>query len=301
MASLTKIKDDMRQRVIIYGPPKAGKTELVSKLALKYNLLWFDLEQGYEPLFKLPLEAQERIRIVRLPDTKDNPVAIKTMLNVVTGAAGTICEKHGEWKCGICSKNPEAEKEEIHLRALDETWIVVIDSLTQLVDSALNHVRGNTPDLTKSDWDHWAAQGILISKVLGAFQQMGVNVCVISHDVEVEQEDGTVKLVPVSGTRNASRNTGRFFGHVVYMRVSNMKHNVGSATTYLNKILTGSRLDVEIEKMGEVSLLPFFDPDDPVNLEAKVKREEAKAKAAATLNKVGAGAKRLMPPLIKKT
>ena len=293
MAKLSDMKESLTQRVIVYGPPKSGKTELVSKLALKYNLLWFDLEKGYSPLFKLPNEAQERIRVISLPDTKDNPIAIRTLLKVVTGDAGTICEKHGEWKCMICGKNPQAEFEQVNIRALDSSWIVVFDSLTQLVDSALNHVRGNLPDTAKSEWDHWAAQGALISKVLGAFQQLPVNVAVISHDLEVEQEDGSPMLVPVSGTRNASRSTGRFFDHVLYMRVTNAKHRAGSATTYLAKVLTGSRLDVEIEKMEEPSILPFFDPEHPVNQEAKKKREEAKLKASASLSKTSGIASKL--------
>jgi SpoVK/Ycf46/Vps4 family AAA+-type ATPase len=116
MAKLTSMKESLTQRVIVYGPPKAGKTELVSKLATKYNLLWFDLEKGYAPLFKLPQEAQERVRVISLPDTKDVPVAIRTLLKVVTGEAGSICEKHGEWKCAICAKNPQAESEPVHLR-----------------------------------------------------------------------------------------------------------------------------------------------------------------------------------------
>lgn len=293
MPKLTAVKEDTTQRVIVYGPPKAGKTELVSKLALKYNLLWIDLEKGYAPLFKLPAEAQERVTVISIPDTKDNPMAIKTVLKMVTGEAGTVCTKHGEWKCAVCSRNGEAELDTVHLRGMEKGSILVIDSLTQLVDSALNHVRGNMPDTAKSEWDHWAAQGALISKVLGALQQLGIHVCVISHDIEVEQEDGTIALVPVSGTRNASRNTGRFFDHVLYMRVSNAKHKAGSATTYLNKVLTGSRLDIEIEKMEEFSLLPFFDPDDPVNLAARATREANKLKASDTLNKAKGGVAKL--------
>ena len=301
MAALTSMKEDLTQRVIVYGPPKSGKTELVSKLAMKYNLLWVDLERGFTPLFKLPQEAQERVRVITLPDTKDEPIAVRTLLKMVTGEAGSVCEKHGEWKCAICGRNSEAAVEHVQLRGMGADTILVIDSLTQLVDSALNHVRGpNMADTAKSEWDHWAAQGALISKILGSLQQLGINVVVISHDVEVEQEDGSIMLVPVSGTRNASRNTGRFFDHVLYLRVQNMKHKVGSATTYLNKILTGSRLDIEIESMEEATLLPFFDPDHPVNLAAKQKKEEAKAKASATLAKTGSAIKKVLIPPIKR-
>jgi len=301
MAALTSMKEDLTQRVIVYGPPKSGKTELVSKLAMKYKLLWVDMERGFTPLFKLPVEAQERVRVITIPDTKDNPVAVRTLLKMVTGEAGTVCEKHGEWKCAVCARNTEAQFESVQLRGLGADTVVVFDSLTQLVDSALNHVRGSKmADTDKSEWDHWAAQGALISKILGTLQQLGINVVVISHDVEVEQEDGTICLVPVSGTRNASRNTGRFFDHVLYLRVQNMKHKVGSATTYLNKILTGSRLDIEIESMEEATLLPFFDPDHPVNIAAKQKKEEAKAKASATLTRAGSAAAKLTVPAIKR-
>ena len=301
MAALTSMKEDLTQRVIVYGPPKSGKTELVSKLAMKYNLLWVDLERGFTPLFKLPQEAQERVRVVAIPDTKDDPIAIRTLLKMVTGEAGSICEKHGEWKCAVCGRNPEAAVEHVQLRGMGADTILVIDSLTQLVDSALNHVRGpKMADTARSEWDHWLAQGALISKVLGNLQQLGINVVVISHDVEVEQEDGSIMLVPASGTRNASRNTGRFFDHVLYLRVQNMKHKVGSATTYLNKILTGSRLDIEIESMEEATLLPFFDPDHPVNLAARQKKEEAKQKALATLAKTGSAIKKVLIPPIKR-
>lgn len=71
-------------------------------------------------------------------------------------------------------------------------------------------------------------------------------------------EDDTVQIVPVSGTRNASRNTAKYFDHVVYMRVKGGKHNAGSATTYLNKILTGSRLNVTVEAAADIDLRPFF-------------------------------------------
>jgi len=50
-------------RVIVFGESKSGKTELVGRLAERYNLLYFDLENGFETLLKLPQEWKDRIEV----------------------------------------------------------------------------------------------------------------------------------------------------------------------------------------------------------------------------------------------
>ena len=72
-------------RVIVFGESKSGKTELVGRLAERYNLLYFDLENGFETLLKLPQEWKDRIELVSIPDTKVYPVAIETILKVLEG------------------------------------------------------------------------------------------------------------------------------------------------------------------------------------------------------------------------
>ena len=49
-------------RVLLFGPPKSGKTQLAGELSKEYNLLWFDLENGVDTLLKLPEEQKERIK-----------------------------------------------------------------------------------------------------------------------------------------------------------------------------------------------------------------------------------------------
>jgi hypothetical protein len=80
----------------------------------------------------------------------------------------------------------------------------------------------------------------------------------ISHEEEVEMEDGRKKIVPVCGSSKSSRNTAKYFDHVVYCEVKNKKHNVGSSTCFSNNILTGSRTDVQLEDMENPSLLSIF-------------------------------------------
>lgn len=263
---LTQKKASSTHRVCVFGASKTGKTELVGKLAEKYNLLWFDLENGHNTLLKLPVEWQERIEIVDLPDTRSYPIAIETMLKVLTGNKTKICDTHGKVNCALCSKNPEATHTEVCLSELDESWIVVIDSGTQLANSAMAHITKNQDDDYKYDWDDYRKQGTVMDKALSYIQQAKYNVVFITHEAEVEMEDGKTKLVPVAGTTNFSRNTAKYFDHVVRCEVKNRKHAFGSSTTFSANALTGSRTNqsIETQKEGEQSLLPFFDGSVPI-------------------------------------
>lgn len=260
---LTVKKVSKTARVLVYGPPKSGKTELVGKLAEKFNLLWFDLENGYATLLKLQKPWQERIEIVSIPDTKVFPIAIETMLKVITGAKIEICDEHGKVSCHLCKKaNTEVPDSKtftvVHLNELPSDTIAVVDSLTQLSNSAMNFLTKNQDDLYKPEWGDYRNQGQLLDKFLSQVQQAEFNIVCITHEVETEMEDGKKKLVPVAGTTNFSRNTAKYFDHVVYCEVKNRKHNFASGTVYANNILTGSRTDVELEKDDKPSLLRIF-------------------------------------------
>jgi hypothetical protein len=75
----------------------------------------------------------------------------------------------------------------------------------------------------------------------------------------VELEDGKMKIVPVAGSRAFSRNSAKFFGHVVYSQVQLKAHKFTSTTTAMPHTIAGSRLDVATEKMDEPSLIPIFE------------------------------------------
>ena len=255
---LTDKKLSSTHRVLVYGEPKSGKTELAARLSERYNILLFDLENGYETLLKLPTEWQERVEIVSIPDTKVFPIAIETMLKVVTGNKVDICDAHGKVNCAICRKEG-AGFSTVELNALSEDWIVLVDSLTQLSNSAMNHLTKGQEDTYKPEWTDYRNQGQLLDKFLSQIQQAKYNIVCITHVVETELEDGKKKLVPVCGTTAFSRNTAKYFDHVVYCQVSNKKHNFASSTTYANNVLTGSRTDVALEGNAKgATLLDIF-------------------------------------------
>ena len=98
--------DNVPQSVVVYGPPKSGKTELCGKLALFMNVIYVNLENGLATLLKLPPAAQERVDVITVPDTHDNPIAIDTALKLAQGKPVMVCEAHGKVNCSLCkSKN----------------------------------------------------------------------------------------------------------------------------------------------------------------------------------------------------
>lgn len=267
-----KLKDKAQSathRVVVYGPPKCGKSALAGKLAQYFKLVWLDFENGHAVLYQLPEAWQENIELIEIPDTKTFPIGIQTALKIVTGAKMSICHAHGNVACALCaSKNDPST--EIHLNSLDTDSIVVFDSLTQISNSAMSHITKNKPDDYKPDWEDYRTQGALMDKFLSQIQQAKYNVICITHEAEVTMEDKTTKLVPVAGTTNFSRNTAKYFDDVVYGRVANRKHSFSSSSVFSNQILTGSRTNVIIEADPEPTLLRIFKPEilPPVPVQA---------------------------------
>ena len=235
---LTAMQESPIKHVIIFGPPKAGKTELAGKLSEKKKLIWFDLEKGVSTLFKLPQEWKERIEVIK-------------------GMPVKICEEHGKVACPLCSKDNKPQTE-VHLNALDNDSVVVIDSITQLTNSCISNITRGKPDdykLERDDWGH-------LSKVMDMFfsfvQAAPFNIVCISHETEVEMNNGGKKLVPTAGSSNFARNFAKYFDEVVYCEVKNKKHIFASSTTYSNGILTGGRSGFSLESSAEPKLLDLW-------------------------------------------
>jgi hypothetical protein len=249
--------------VLVYGPPKSGKTELVGELANYFNLKWLDIENGFETLLKLPPSAQDKIDILSLNDTKDYPIGIETTIKIFKGDPVKVCHIHGKVSCLICAKSPEAQYTSWHLNALNpKTDIVVVDSMTQLTDSAMAFIAKDKPDDYKFDYGDWAHLGKIMSTFLGRVQAAKFNTVVITHETESEMEDGKMKIVPTAGTRNFSRNSPKYFSHVLVAQVTLGKHKFHSTSTSLNNTITGSRTDFDVSKMvnsaGKFSLKGIF-------------------------------------------
>jgi len=247
-------------RVLLFGPPKSGKTQLAGELSKEFNLLWFDLENGVDTLLKLPNSQKERIEVITLPDTRSYPIAIETMLKVIKGTKLDICETHGKVGCALCRKDSR-DFTTVELSSLPLDTVVVVDSLTQLTNSAISHITKSQPEDYKLNYDDWGNLGKLMDTFLSHVQQSKFHVVCISHETETEMEDGKMKLVPTAGTKAFSRNTAKYFDEVIYVEVKNKKHIAASSTIYNGNILTGSRSGATLETQLEASLIPIFRGD----------------------------------------
>lgn len=258
MAKLSSLSEDPIKHVCVYGPPKVGKTKLVGQLAKYKKLIWFDIERGFSTLFQLPKELQDNIELIHIPDNRDYPMAVETLLKVFKGTKVTICEEHGKVGCPLCMKDTSKASVTVELNALDSSHCVVVDSATQLKNSALSNITKGKPVEYKLERDDWGN----LSKVMDTFysyvQTAKFNVVVITHEDEVQMTEGNDKIVPVGGSSNFSRNMAKYFDEVVYGRIANGKHAFLSTTTAANKILTGSRANVDLQKMAEPNLAAIW-------------------------------------------
>lgn len=245
---LTMKAPAVTNRVLVYGGPKTGKTELVGKLAEHYNLIWFDAENGYVTLTKMPQAWQERVEMISIPDSRVMPMAVETWLKVIKGTEHFVCEAHGKCSCALCKKQGLPETRVCFNELSPTRDIVVFDSLTQFSNSCISNITKAQPDDYKMDFGDWGQLGVLVDKFLSQVQAARYNVVCITHEAEVDFEDGKSKLVPVCGSSKSSRNTAKYFDHVVYVEIRNKKHVAGSSTGYSNTAVTGSRTNVELEK-----------------------------------------------------
>lgn len=254
---LTDYKQSMARKILVYGAPKTGKTDFVGQLASLKKLWWLDLEDGIKTLVHSPRITPAmigNIELIKIPDTQIFPIAARTILHLIKGLPGTICEQHGAWKCPAC-KTANAPAAAIDLSSFTNNDVLVIDSVSQLAQSAMNDIQkaviaADKFDV-KPDWDDYANQGRIMDRIFSIMQQAPFNVVAISHEQLVEMEDGKKKLVPIGGTSQFSKTFAKYFDDVVYCEKVNSKHKFATSSTYSNSIVLGSRTGKELEKMTE--------------------------------------------------
>ena len=246
------------QKVLVYGPPKTGKTEIVARLVeAGYNLLWFDMENGWQTIkTRIDPKYWPQIELFVLPDTKENPCAYPTFARCFTMKPVKFCQAHGRIGCIDCTKSAPTAFDTVDLSKLDTNTVVVGDSLTQLSSSAMNNAAKGIDPLSL-EFKHYAAQGNHLDALLNAIQQAPFHVAIISHEGAIEGIDGKESIGPVGGTKNFSLKVPKYFDHVVYTTKVNKEFKAASSANFNVRIMAGSRSDLAMET-GKCSLADLF-------------------------------------------
>lgn len=251
--------------ILIYGQPKTGKTRLVgtaAKLPEIERIFWFDLENGAETLLHMGLTEEElkKFTLFSIPDTREVPRAIETILKAFSTKNNMpvkICDTHGKVGCVECEKagNPYSE---FHMQSLTKKDLVVIDSGSQLGDSALALAMLGKPVEAKPGWDEYGMQVKYLSDICSVIQAAYyTNFVVITHAIAIEEEMNGVKrdkYFPLFGTRAFCQKVAKYFGTTIFVEIKLGKHAAGSSSTYRNDAITGSRVNAKIELDKELTM-----------------------------------------------
>lgn len=255
-----KVQKD-NHSILIYGTPKTGKTRFVgtaAKVDEVGHIYWIDTENGSSTLLNMGLTDAELAKIVlfKIPDTKENPRAIETVLKMLTSKVKIrVCDEHGIVSCPICMKVPNYAGEDFLLSECKHNDLVVIDSGSQLGTSALNAACLGKGDLYKPVFDDWGSVGKWLTDILLVVQQaQHTNMVVITHELSHEGEDGVERIYPLMGSKPFSTNVGKYFGTVIYSHIKLGKHANASSSTFKPNVITGSRLNIKLETIQDSSM-----------------------------------------------
>lgn len=255
MPNLTTIAaTEQPQSVLIYGLPFTGKSVLASSLASEgYTVHWFDADSSLKTLQTyVPAEHMHNVHYYALPDNKKNPCAIAVVNSILSGKLTRFCCTHGTIKCLPCTKE-SLPFEEVDPRSWAPTDVMVIDSLSQVSDSAKSIATTDLGEMDKLEFKHYDRWGLRLNILLSGIMTAPFHVVGIAHAEEMEDEDGKKKLFPTVGTRNYAPKVMKYFDHSVYTAVVNKKYVAASSAAYNPRIPVGSRSNLAMET-GKITL-----------------------------------------------
>jgi hypothetical protein len=278
--------------ILVYSPPKFGKTRLIgtaAQLEEIENIYWFDNENGIETLLHMGLtdEQLSKITLFRMTDTREEPISIETLLRAFSSKVPVnICEMHGRIDCAECTKARRPFTSWC-LSQCTHNDLVVIDSGSQLGDSALAAACLGKPVTFKPTFDEYGMAGKWLGDICTVIQQCrNTNFVVATHEIGLEDDEGKDKIYPLMGTKNFSRKVAKYFGTVVYMHKKLGKHAAASGSLFRSDVMTGSRLNIALEKATDASMRDILVTGGILKPAAGAKAQEAEAPAAVSASPV---------------
>lgn len=262
---------------LLYGPPKAGKTHLAGTVASSPDIdtvYWFDNENGTDTLIEmvnsgvLSEEDANKVIIIPIKDTRDSPHGIGTMLKALNSVKNPVFIDLSNGT--ILPKKPAQVGEEhgvlqFQISKLTLRDCVVIDSLSQLGDSALNATCVGKDHSYKLQLDDYGMAGKWLGDCLTIVQQCEYcNFICVTQETMQPMENGAEKLVPLCGTSKFSIKVPKYFGTTAYVEMHGVKkHIASSASTHSALKCTGSRRNIQLENYKDLTLKYLFSREQP--------------------------------------
>lgn len=259
----TVTKKRRNHSILLYGPPKTGKTRFVGTAAQipeVNRIFWFDGENGAETLLHMGLSDAElsKITLYPIPDTREVPRFIETMLKAFSSKTPIkICLEHGKVGCVECAKEKLPEQS-FCLKDCNHDDLVVIDSGSQLGDSALAMACAGKDVTYKPGWDEYGLVVKWLSDIMSVIQAAAyTNFVLLTHTIPIEEEYNGIKkdrFYPLCGTKAFCSKVAKYFGTVGYLDIRMGKHIAGSGSTYRADLTTGSRVNAKLESSKEPTM-----------------------------------------------
>lgn len=246
--------------ILIYGAPKTGKSYLAGTAArIKEinRIFYFDGENGVETLLNMGLtdEELEKVTVFKVRDTAAQPIFIETVLKSFTSKVPVdICDMHGRVNCAECKK-ASLPSTKFLMTSCTHNDLVILDSGSQLGDSAMASLCLGKDSMYKPGWDEYGIQGKWLGDILSVVQQATyTNFAFLTHEICIENDEKKDMFYPLMGTKAFSMKCAKYFGTVCYVHKKLNKHAAGSSSTYLGDRVTGSRVNAKIEKDGNADM-----------------------------------------------
>lgn len=241
------IERNGKLNILAYGKSQTKKTKWIADAAeAGFNVIFLMGEQNYGILRTLSKEAQSRVTIIRCWDTTDE--------SVFASFIGKLCKDlHIVWdddvnKFAAIPPRPDHAHVILRLKELTRNTIIVLDSLTALVDSITRNIAKRMDvDLVDGDKagdtrNFYGIPGTMITAMLGIFIKCPAHFVCIAHEVFVELkkkdlQDPKKDIVigyrtqPISSSMPHAQKLSKMFQEVLYFNMIGTGYFIDTTTT----------------------------------------------------------------------
>lgn len=216
-------------RLLLYGPPKSKKTWWAANAALAgFKVLLLDADGGASIIRNVTQAARANIYVMDIANQHSRSTAIDFTVPLLKNQY--VIYNENTHQVFLHQGSMNADTTFVDLRAMDSSYVLVLDSWTALVYSIqLRFSLENGVDLSdasKPDWEGFRWAGALATWVLNQLTALPCNVIVVAHSSMYEKRGkdamGKDKIEwarrqPLSTSNPHGMTLGKSFDEIYYL------------------------------------------------------------------------------------